>query len=171
VHQMQLVCKHYPTHFPLCQQACTGCALIRCQAMLPGGRQMRRCNAAWVLNLSVSSSVQIPGRFYLIEDAPKFTRFMSEPIKPVPDTNPLDTPGYFLAGILKGYLASAGFPAECAPPVATRRCATDSCASRARASPLSARTCGHEAPCRAWCTVSPQDASELVRIRSASGCV
>lgn len=58
--------------------------------------------------------MQSVGTFYLIEDVPKFTKYMSEPIKMVPGTSPLDTPGYFLAGILKGYLASAGFAAECA---------------------------------------------------------
>ena len=54
------------------------------------------------------------GTFYLIEDTPKFTRYMCEPVKLLPGSSPLDTPGYFVAGIVKGYLASAGFAAECA---------------------------------------------------------
>ena len=62
---------------------------------------------------NIGRNVQNIGTFYLIEDVPKFTKFMSEPIKMVPGSSPLDTPGYFLAGILKGYLASAGFAAEC----------------------------------------------------------
>jgi hypothetical protein len=46
---------------------------------------------------------------------PKFTKFMAEPVKLSPGSSPLDTPGYFVAGILKGYLNNAGFAAECAP--------------------------------------------------------
>jgi hypothetical protein len=57
---------------------------------------------------------QNAGTFYLIEDVPKFTKFMSEPIKMQPGNSPLNTPGYFLAGIIKGYLFSAGFGTECA---------------------------------------------------------
>lgn len=58
--------------------------------------------------------LQNAGTFYIVEDIPKFTQFMSEPIKMQPGSSPLDTPGYFVAGIIKGYLASAGFAAECA---------------------------------------------------------
>lgn len=59
--------------------------------------------------------VQNEGTFYLIENTPKFTKFMSEPIRAQQVSSPLDTPGYFVAGIVKGYLVSSGFPAECVP--------------------------------------------------------
>lgn len=38
---------------------------------------------------------------------------MSEPIRAQQVSSPLDTPGYFVAGIVKGYLVSSGFQAEC----------------------------------------------------------
>ena len=60
--------------------------------------------------------LQNEGTFYLIENTPKFTKFMSEPIRAQQVSSPLDTPGYFVAGIVKGYLVSSGFPAEYAPP-------------------------------------------------------
>lgn len=60
------------------------------------------------------ATVQNEAKFYLIEDIPKFTKFMREPIRAQPGSAPLDTPGYFVAGIVKGYLESAGFQAECA---------------------------------------------------------
>lgn len=77
--------------------------------------------------------VQNAGTFYLLEDAPKFTRYMCEPVKLTPGSSPLDTPGYFVAGIVKGYLACAGFEAECAPAAAL--CLSVPCAfcSRERA--------------------------------------
>lgn len=56
--------------------------------------------------------LQNEGTFYLIENTPKFTKFMSEPIRAQQVSSPLDTPGYFVAGIVKGYLVSSGFPAE-----------------------------------------------------------
>lgn len=62
-----------------------------------------------------AATSQNEARFYLIEDVPKFTKFMNEPIRAAPGTAPLDTPGYFVAGIVKGYLEAAGFEAECAP--------------------------------------------------------
>eukprot|EP00892_Ulva_mutabilis_P006782 jgi/Ulvmu1/4476/UM002_0201.1 len=52
------------------------------------------------------------GTFYLIENTPKFTKYMSEPIRAQQVSSPLDTPGYFVAGIVKGYLVSSGFPAD-----------------------------------------------------------
>lgn len=57
--------------------------------------------------------LQNDGTFYLIDDVPKFAKYMSEPIKSQQGASPLDTPGYFVAGIVKGYLVSSGFPAEC----------------------------------------------------------
>jgi hypothetical protein len=57
--------------------------------------------------------LQNDGTFYLIDDVPKFSKYMSEPIKTQQSSSPLDTPGYFVAGIVKGYLVSSGFPAEC----------------------------------------------------------
>lgn len=59
--------------------------------------------------------LQNDGTFYLIDDVPKFAKYMSEPIKSQQSSSPLDTPGYFVAGIVKGYLVSSGFPAEYDP--------------------------------------------------------
>lgn len=56
--------------------------------------------------------VQHAGTFYLFEDLPLFIKYMSEPVKLTPGTSALNTPGYFVAGIVKGYLHSAGFEAE-----------------------------------------------------------
>ena len=50
--------------------------------------------------------LQNDGTFYLIDDVPKFAKYMSEPIKSQQGASPLDTPGYFVAGIVKGYLVS-----------------------------------------------------------------
>lgn len=51
--------------------------------------------------------------FYLFENSLQYTKFMSEQLRIPPTPNlPLDTPGYFVAGIVKGYLNSAGFEAE-----------------------------------------------------------
>jgi hypothetical protein len=60
----------------------------------------------------VTLCLQNDGTFYLIDDVPKFAKYMSEPIKSQQSASPLDTPGYFVAGIVKGYLVSSGFPAE-----------------------------------------------------------
>jgi hypothetical protein len=57
--------------------------------------------------------MQHAGTFYLYEEVPLFTKYMSEPIKLTQGTSPLNTPGYYVAGIVKGYLHSAGFEAEC----------------------------------------------------------
>ena len=67
-------------------------------------------------------ALQHAGTFYLLEDVPKLTKFMSEPIKAAPGSSPLNTPGYFVAGIVKGYLQSAGFEAECALPSSPLAC-------------------------------------------------
>jgi hypothetical protein len=67
----------------------------------------------------LSIAVQNDGTFYLIDDVPKFAKYMSEPIKAQASSSPLDTPGYFVAGIVKGYLVSSGFPAECAATCVT----------------------------------------------------
>lgn len=67
-----------------------------------------------------TACLQNDGTFYLIDDVPKFAKYMSEPIKAQASASPLDTPGYFVAGIVKGYLVSSGFPAECAARLAAR---------------------------------------------------
>lgn len=73
--------------------------------------------------------MQHAGTFYLLEDVPKFTKFMAEPIKAAPGSSPLNTPGYFVAGIVKGYLQSAGFDAECAARALLGAC-TECCAKK-----------------------------------------
>lgn len=73
------------------------------------------CSVTSTKRLVQGLRLQNDGTFYLIDDVPKFAKYMSEPIKSQQSASPLDTPGYFVAGIVKGYLVSSGFQAECDP--------------------------------------------------------
>jgi Transport protein particle (TRAPP) component len=120
-----------------------------------------RLTAAWParapLMLSATVSVeacaimQNEAKFYLIEDTPKFTKFMREPIRAQPGSAPLDTPGYFVAGIVKGYLESAGFQAECAPTIQQHLfLSVCACLSLKLSGLQCLLVCRGDQPCLAW---------------------